>query len=57
MARRAIRIETAGWAIWSRYTYAFPNAGAHLRRYALRLTSAEINSPFDHPHQQKTYER
>lgn len=57
MARREIRIGTAGWAISSRYADAFPGAGTHLRRYALQMNCAEINSSFYRPHQQKTYER
>lgn len=57
MARREIRIGTAGWAISSRYAELFPGAGTHLRRYALQMTCVEINSSFYRPHQQKTYER
>lgn len=57
MARRDIRIGTAGWAISSRYADQFPGAGTHLRRYALQLNCAEINSSFYRPHMHKTYER
>lgn len=57
MARRKIRIGTAGWAISSRYAEAFPGAGTHLRRYALQMNCVEINSSFYRPHMRKTYER
>jgi uncharacterized protein YecE (DUF72 family) len=57
MARREIRIGTAGWAISSRYAERFPGAGTHLRRYSLGLTCTEINSSFYRPHMRKTYER
>jgi uncharacterized protein YecE (DUF72 family) len=57
MAQREIRIGTAGWVISSQHAEAFPGAGTHLRRYALRLACTEINSSFYRPHQQKTYER
>jgi uncharacterized protein YecE (DUF72 family) len=57
MAKRDIRIGTAGWAISSRYARQFPGAGTHLRRYSLVLNCAEINSSFYRPHMRKTYER
>lgn len=57
MARREIRIGTAGWGIPSAYAAAFPGEGTHLRRYALRMNCVEINSYFYRPHQRKTYER
>lgn len=57
MAKRDIRVGTAGWAISSRYAERFPGAGTHLRRYSLQLNCAEINSSFYRPHMQKTYER
>ena len=57
MAKREIRIGTAGWAISSPYADRFPGAGTHLRRYALQMNCVEINSSFYRPHQLKTYER
>lgn len=57
MARRIIRIGTAGWAISSRYANRFPSSGTHLERYALQMNCVEINSSFYKPHQRKTYER
>jgi len=57
MAKRDIRIGTAGWGISSRYAGEFPGAGTHLRRYSLVLNGAEINSSFYRPHMRKTYER
>jgi uncharacterized protein YecE (DUF72 family) len=57
MAKRDIRIGTAGWAISSRHANKFPGAGTHLRRYSLALNCAEINSSFYRPHMRKTYER
>jgi uncharacterized protein YecE (DUF72 family) len=57
MARREIRIGTAGWAIPSRYASQYRGAGSHLRRYSLVLDCVEINSSFYRPHMRKTYER
>src|SRR5689334_13953686 len=57
MAKRDIRIGTAGWGISSRYAEQFPGAGTHLRRYSLVLNGTEINSCFYRPHMRKTYER
>jgi uncharacterized protein YecE (DUF72 family) len=57
MAKRDIRVGTAGWGISSRYAEQFPGAGTHLRRYSLVLGCAEINSSFYRPHMRKTYER
>jgi uncharacterized protein YecE (DUF72 family) len=57
MARREIRIGTAGWAISSRYAGQFRGAGTHLRRYSLVFDCVEINSSFYRPHMRKTYER
>lgn len=57
MARRNIRIGTAGWAIASRYSGQFPGAGAQLERYARLMTCVEINSSFYRPHHYKTYVR
>jgi uncharacterized protein YecE (DUF72 family) len=57
MAKRDIRVGTAGWGISSRYAEQFPGAGTHLRRYSLVLNCAEINSSFYRPHMRKTYER
>lgn len=57
MARRDIRIGTAGWAISSRYSKQFPGSGSHLERYAQQMNCVEINSSFYRPHQRKTYER
>jgi uncharacterized protein YecE (DUF72 family) len=57
MAKRDIRIGTAGWAISSRYASQFRGAGTHLRRYSLVFNCAEINSSFYRPHMRKTYER
>jgi uncharacterized protein YecE (DUF72 family) len=57
MARREIRIGTAGWVVSSPYADRFPGAGTHLRRYALQMGCVEINSSFYRPHQLKTYER
>src|SRR5688572_21344785 len=57
MAKRDIRVGTAGWGISSRYAALFPGTGTHLRRYSLVLNCAEINSSFYRPHMRKTYER
>lgn len=57
MARRTVRIGTAGWAIPSRYSNLFTGEGTHLQRYARRLSCVEINSSFYKPHQRKTYAR
>jgi uncharacterized protein YecE (DUF72 family) len=57
MARRKIRIGTAGWAISSRYSEQFVGPGSHLERYARKMNCVEINSSFYKPHQHKTYER
>ena len=57
MAKRDVRIGTAGWAISSRYANQFRGWGTHLRRYSLAFNCTEINSSFYRPHMRKTYER
>ena len=52
-----VHIGTAGWSVPATYAERFPAEGAHLERYAARMTAAEINSSFYKPHQAKTYAR
>ena len=47
----------AGWSIPRQYAEHFPEQGAHLERYAQRLTAVEINSSFYRPHRPATYAR
>lgn len=50
-------IGCAGWSIPASSREKFPEAGAHLERYAERLNGVEINSSFYRAHQGKTYAR
>lgn len=50
-------IGTAGWSISKALGGQLPGNGSHLKRYAARLTVAEINSSFYRPHRPSTYAR
>lgn len=57
MTRPNIHIGCAGWSIPTAQAKAFEGEGSHLERYARIFSTAEINSSFYRPHQQKTYAR
>lgn len=52
-----IYVGCAGWSIGRDFADGFSSEGAHLQRYAGRLTGVEINSSFYRPHRRPTYER
>jgi len=52
-----VHVGYAGWSIPRQYAEHFPEQGAHLERYAQRLTAVEINSSFYRPHRPATYAR
>ena len=51
-----VRVGCAGWTIPSEQADSFPAVGTHLQRYAARFSIVEINTSFDKPHRQKTYQ-
>jgi uncharacterized protein YecE (DUF72 family) len=51
-----VRVGCAGWTIPSEQADSFPAAGTHLQRYAARFSIVEINTSFDKPPRQKTYQ-
>lgn len=52
-----IAIGTAGWAIGTAASDAFPATGSGLERYAALFDVAEINSSFHRPHRLSTWKR
>lgn len=52
-----LHLGCAGWSIPSAASFAFPEKGTHLQRYADIFSAVEINSSFYRPHRPGTYAR